>query len=121
MSDDLRLELEGLEETQRVLREAAEAVSADGGLEGVIAKGMLRAWRYAVAIVHVLTGRLKNSLHGRVHRRGNDVYGLIYSNVIYARREHELGGEHAYFQRTIDEEGPAIVEMMQNDLYREVG
>jgi hypothetical protein len=118
MSDDLQMEIEGLAEAQAALRQATAAVSAQGGLAGAIAKGTLRAQRYAVGIVHVLTGRLKNSLHTRMVGQGsNQVYGLLYSNVVYAAREDALGGSHAYMARTQREEGPAILSGIRNDLY----
>lgn len=112
------IELKNLEKTQTRLRELLQAVSERGGLAGIIAKGTLRAHRYATMIVHVLTGRLKNSLYPRTHRRGNQVYGVVGTNVAYAKIEHDRGDDHAYFDRTIDEEGPGIVAMVEQGIAR---
>jgi phage gpG-like protein len=73
----------------------------------------LRAHRYAVGITHVDTGRLKNSHFPSVQAAGNQVYGVVGTNVYYAIYEHNRGGEHAFYKRTAKEEGPAIVAEME--------
>lgn len=118
MNDALQVELDGLKETQDALVIALHNVSAQGGLREVVAKGTLRAHAYASKIVHVDTGRLKNSLFPIVEGSGNDVFGVVGTNVAYAPYEHERGGKHAFFARTETEDGPAIIAMMQNDLLR---
>lgn len=114
--DDLSLQIQGLEETQRRLVALADEVRASGGLEGIIASGTLRAHAYATKVVHVLTGRLKNSLHPRVHTRGNNVHGVVRTNVLYAPYEHARGGSHAFFDRTVKEEGKAIVKQIESEI-----
>ena len=111
-------EIKGLEETQERMATLLQEISAGGGLEAIIAKATLRAHRYATMIVHVDTGRLKNSLFPRVSTRGNDVYGIVGTNVVYAPIEEGRGGEHAFFGRTVDEDGPAIVEQVRRDVKR---
>lgn len=112
------IELKNLEKTQVRLARLLQAVGERGGLAGIIAKATLRAHRYATIIVHVRTGRLKNSLFPRTHRRGNQVYGVVGTNVAYAKIEHDRGGDHAYFERTVDEEGDGIVAMVERDVAR---
>jgi phage gpG-like protein len=109
-------EIKGLEATQRRLARLVQETSANDGLLGIVAKATLRAHRYATQIVHVLTARLKNSLFPRTSTRRNQAYGVVGTNVVYARVEHERGGNHAYFRRTIDEEGPGIVAMWERDV-----
>lgn len=116
MSDDLRVELDGLQETQQNLVVLLEEVGAGGGLQAIIARATLRAHRYASTIVHVLTGRLKNSLFPRVFSKGNQAYGVIGTNVVYAPVEHARGGSHAFFQRTVDEDGQGIVGQVRDDV-----
>jgi len=120
MADGLELEITNLAKTQahlvRLLQEASGR-----GLEGLISKATARAHRYATMIVHVDTGRLKNSLFPRTHGRGNFAYGIVGTNVVYAPYEHDRGGSHAFFARTVDEEGPAIIRQFDEDLAREVG
>ncbi len=117
---DIDLEIKGLAETQARLKQLLQDTSERGGMEAVISKATFRAERYAAMVTHVLTGRLKNSLFPRIHTGLNEVYGVIGTNVVYAMVEHERGGEHAFFQRTVDEEGPAIQQMMESDIARYV-
>jgi len=114
----VKAEIKGLKETQERMAALLQEISAGGGLEAIIAKATLRAHRYATMIVHVDTGRLKNSLFPRVSAQGNDVYGIVGTNVVYAPFEHGRGGDHAFFDRTVDEEGSAIVEQVRRDVKR---
>lgn len=111
----IELEIQGLEQAQARLGRLLEDVGPQG-LEGIMAKATLRAHRYASIVVHVDTGRLKNSLFPRTHRRGNEVYGVVGTNVVYAPVEHGRGGEHAFFQRTINEDGPGITAMVEREI-----
>lgn len=104
----IRIEIKQLAETQARLKRLLEDVSAQGGLRGAIAKATLRALRYATAITHVISGRLKNSHFPRVGAQGNQVYGSVSTNVAYASIEHARGGSHAFYGRTVKEEGDAI-------------
>lgn len=123
MSEDLKWDVEGLEEAQRKLRRLLQELGAGGqpGLKGIISRATLRAHRYASMIVHVDTGRLKNSLHPRVEGKGNNIYGVVGTNVVYAPYEHARGGSHAFFRRTADEEGHAIVQQAVRDVVAAVG
>jgi len=112
---ELDLEIKGLKETQDRLVQLLAQVTGHGW-EAIVSKATLRAHRYATMITHVDTGRLKNSLFPRVHSRGNTAYGVIGTNVVYAPYEHARGGSHAFFARTVDEEGPAIVDQVNQDV-----
>lgn len=112
----LELEVAGLAEAQARLVRLAEEVAASGGLRAVMAKGTLRAHAYSTKIVHVISGRLKNSLFPRVQVQGNQVYGVVGTNVAYAPIEEARGGTHAFFGRTVKEDGQGLVEMMEADL-----
>lgn len=116
MPVDLYLELRGLRETQDRLEKNLGAVASADGLEAIWAKATLRAHRYANMVVHVQTGRLKNSLFPRVQRRMNGIYGVIGTNVWYAPIEHDRGGSHSFFERTVTEDGPGIVQMVERDM-----
>jgi hypothetical protein len=113
---DIEIEIKGLRETQARMERLLEDLSAQGGLEAIVAKGTLRAHRYAVGITHVVTGRLKNSHFPRVQAAGNQVYGTIGTNVAYAMIEHNRGGTHAFYARTVREDGAGIVAMMEQDI-----
>lgn len=113
---DIEIEIRGLRETQERMERLLEAVSAQGDLEGIVAKGTLRAHRYAVGITHVISGRLKNSHFPRVQVAGNQAYGVVGTNVVYAPIEHNRGGTHAFYARTVAEDGAGIVAMMEHDI-----
>lgn len=104
--------VEELAEAQEGLQQLILAASPRGGLraEMVLALGQLH--RYAVSIIHVVTGRLKNSLFWETEQRGNDLLGHVATNVDYALAEENRGGSHAFATRTVREEGPNVA----NDL-----
>ena len=110
------IEIKGLAETQARMERLLEEISAQGGLEAIVAKGTLRAHRYAVGITHVISGRLKNSHFPQVTATANQVYGTIGTNVAYAMIEHNRGGDHAFYERTVSEDGAGITAMMENDI-----
>lgn len=115
----MQIQIKNLAETQAYFVRLLSETSGRG-LEDLISKATARAHRYTTMIVHVDTGRLKNSLFPRTHGRGNFAYGIVGTNVAYAPYEHDRGGSHAFFERTVDEEGPAIIRQFDDDLAREV-
>ena len=115
----MQIKIENLAQTQQYFMQLAGAISGHS-LETRVAKATLRAHLYATKIVHVDTGRLKNSLYPRIQARGNTAYGIVGTNVAYAFYEHERGGKHAFFERTVKEEGPVIVQQFNDDVAREV-
>lgn len=114
--DDVNIEIEGLKEVQDKMAQLLQEIGAGEGLDAIIARATLRAHRYASMVVHVDTGRLKNSLHPRVEGKGNNVYGVVGTNVAYAPFEHARGGDHAFFTRTAKEDGPGIVKQIRDDV-----
>lgn len=67
--------------------------------------------RYGTGIVHVDTGRLKNSLFWDVSvssRRASAIWG---TNLDYSIFEERRGGSHALVDRTEREEGPAVARL----------
>jgi len=113
---EIEIEIKGLAETQARMERLLEEISAQGGLEAIIAKGTLRAHRYAVGITHFISGRLRNSHFPQVTATANQVYGTIGTNVAYAMIEHNRGGDHAFYERTVSEDGAGITAMMENDI-----
>jgi hypothetical protein len=95
-------------------------VDPRGGMGDTMTLALGQLHRYATGIVHVVTGRLKNSLFWEVESpRSNDLIGHVATNVAYAQAEHGRPGTkpnhggHDFFARTVREEGPAV-----NDLFR---
>lgn len=95
----------GLEEAQRELQRMLAAVDPGDGLGNAIQLGLVQLHRYATGIVHVDTGRLKNSLFWEM---AGDATGYVATNVAYGIHEERRGGEHAFFRRTVAEEGPSV-------------
>jgi len=110
------VEIQGLAETQARLERLLTDVDPGDGLRAVFAGMTLRAHRYATGITHVITGRLKNSHFPRVRVRGNEIYGVVGTNVAYAKAEHDRGGSHAFYDRVVAEDGPGIVAQAEADI-----
>lgn len=111
----MEADVRGLREAQQGLQQLQANTSPDG-MRGRVQLAIGQLHRYASVIVHVLTGRLKNSLFMDIETAGNDVIGYVATNVDYAPIEDARGGDHAFFGRTVAEEGPRVV----NDLFRQV-
>lgn len=97
---------------QKELTRLQLEVDPRGGMKDTmtLAVGMLH--RYATGIVHVDTGRLKNSLFWNVETMGNTITGWMATNVEYSVHEDRRGGSHQFMGRTYREEGPHV-----NDLF----
>lgn len=100
-----------LEALQQELARLAHEVDPQGGVRDTLtlAVGMLH--RYGSAIVHVDTGRLKNSLFWDVttnRLRSSAAWG---TNVQYGIYENARGGDHAFVDRTAREEGPNVARL----------
>jgi len=102
----LELEVRGLKETQDAARAVVQALQPDGAAGAAIQFSVLGLHRYMTTIVHVDTGRLKNSLFPQV----DGLTGMVITNVNYAPYEEARGGEHAFMTRTEDEQGKQIAE-----------
>lgn len=104
-------DLGDLEELQRELARLLAEVDPGGGLRETmqLAVGMLH--RYAVGIVHVDTGRYKNSLFWDIENGAKSVIGHMGTNLQYSIYEERRGGSHATFDRTEREEGRKVEEL----------
>lgn len=112
LRNPMTVNVEGLAELQAELARMTEAVATKpgGGLRNSLALALLQLQRYAVGIVHVDTGRLKNSIFTEIEGQGNSLIGHVATNVAYAPFEERRGGAHAFFARTTKEEGPNVVD-----------
>jgi hypothetical protein len=96
-----------LEALQAELARLQLEVSPEGQAATLtLAVGMLH--RYGSGIVHVDSGRLKNSLFWDVQAGRQRSSALWGTNVQYSIYENARGGEHAFVDRTAREEGPAV-------------
>lgn len=121
MPNDFFVALEGDEEIMHELERLEAAVDPRRGLADTtaLATGMLH--RYSTGIVHVDTGRLKNSLFWETGGGGNSVWGRVATNVAYAPFEERRGGQHAFFGRTVREETPHINDLFGNQIEVRIG
>lgn len=104
----MNVTVEGLEEAQRMVQAQQLAASERGGLYGAMAQALGQLHRYAAIIVHVRTGRLKNSLFTEIKAGNNSLRGYVATNVVYAIEEERRGGAHAFFTRTVRDEAPRL-------------
>lgn len=96
---------------QEELARLQNEVDPQGGLEDTttLAIGMIH--RYGAGIVHVDTGRLKNSLFWRVQGNARRVSAVWGTNVSYSIFENARGGDHAFVDRTAREEVPNVARL----------
>lgn len=121
MTFDVRLSITGIQEAQAANNRAIAAVRPEGGLGRAVQYGTTAAHRYALAATHVDTGALKSShrmelsgAHGRVFIDPSAMNPRSgQRTAVYGPFEHARGGEHAFYQRVIDEYGPEIEQEMQ--------
>ena len=106
----------GIQEAHAANLRAIAAVKPEGGLGRAIQYATTAAHQYAVSITHVDTGALRASERMALFgTRGEIFLDPTARNprggertAIYGVTEHERGGSHAFFRRTIDEAGERI-------------
>lgn len=116
----MSLTIAGLQAAQEANLRHIASLRPGGSLEKAIQEGTAAASRYAVSIAHVDTGAMKASMRIQV----SGFRGMVYMDnaatnprtsqrpAEYALYEHRRGGEHAFFARTIAEQGRAIANGM---------
>lgn len=102
----LELEIRGLKETQEAATAVVQALQPDGAAGAAVQFAVLGLHRYMSTIVHVDTGRLKNSLFPQI----DGLTGMIVPNVVYAPYEEARGGSHAFMTRTENEQSKQVSE-----------
>lgn len=126
MAFDVKLSITGIQQAQAANNRAIAALKPGGALGRAVQYGTIAAHRYAVALTHVDTGALKSSHRMEVSGLRGKIYidpGAVNprSNrrtALYGEYEHERGGEHAFYQRVIDEHGREIETEMREIVRR---
>lgn len=117
----MRMDIQGIQEAQRQNAEWMAALRPSGGFGEAIRYGTTAAHRYAVSVTHVDTGALRAShrmgiyeggREGRVDIDGGAANPRGQRPARYGVYEHNRGGEHAFYGRTVKEAGPNIVDEM---------
>jgi len=120
MTFNVKMTITGIQEAQAKNNRVIAALQPSGALGRAVQYGVIAAHRGAVGLTHVDTGALRSShrmevagLRGRVYidptarnprsRQRTELYGSY---------EHERGGTHAFYARTVTEQGPSIEQAM---------
>ncbi len=111
------LGIEGIQEAQAAnLRDIAE-LQPTGSFGQALQYVTAGLHRHAVGVTHVATGALRASHRMRLDGLRGEVYidpaarnphGALTSD--YGPIEHARGSSHAFYDRTLGEAGPALVE-----------
>lgn len=96
-----------LEALQRELVRLQQEVSPQG-VRGTLTLAVGQLHRYGTGIVHVDSGRLKNSLFWDVEVGRGGGSAIWGTNLQYGIYENARGGAHAFVDRTAREEGPMV-------------
>lgn len=115
----MRMTIRGLQEAQKASLEMIAAVKPNGALGRAVLYAAQAAARFATSITHVDTGALRAS--HRTQQLGNGRYEVYLDpsgtnprtgqrTAVYGPAEEARGGEHAFYQRTVDEKGEEIAE-----------
>ena len=120
--------IKGIQELQNKNLKRIAALKPSGAAGRILRYGLTRLHRYAVSITHVWKykgGGLRAS-----HRMGMDgLRGRIYIDptavnprgqkpVEYGYWESARGGAHAFYDRTVAEEGPEVMRRMKDMVFR---
>lgn len=96
-----------LEALQQELGRLQGEVSPEG-VKATLTLAIGQLHRYGTGIVHVDSGRLKNSLFWDVDAGRSGGSAIWGTNVNYSVYENARGGSHAFVDRTAREEGPMV-------------
>lgn len=125
---DLKTTITGIQEAQAANVRLIGELKPSGAFGRAIQYATAEAHREAVSRTHVDTAALKGSHRMRV----DGLHGEIYLDpgarnpksrelvAVYGAKEHERGGAHAFYRRTVDESGnrigAAAVRLLQGQL-----
>lgn len=114
------LSIEGIQEAQDDNLRAIAALRPDNALGRMVQSVTADLHRHAVSVTHVDTGSLRASHRMMIDRGG--LRGTIYIDggsrnprsgqrpSVYGAYEHERGGTHAFYDRTVAEAGDPAVD-----------
>lgn len=113
---NIKLTITGLQEMMARNDRRIARLRSNSDLGRAIQVATAEAHRYAVAVTHVDTGSLRashrmevNGLRGRVYLAPEAINPRSRQKTsVYGYYEHERGGEHAFYERTVNERGPEI-------------
>jgi hypothetical protein len=112
----MRVTIEGIQEAQAWNLRKMAALKPSGAMGRAILYGTTAAHRSAVSLTHVDTGALRASHRMQMfgEHEGQVLIDAGATNPsgqltsVYGPAEHARGGSHAFYARTVAEDGPAI-------------
>jgi len=116
--------IKGLQEAQAANARRIALFKPGGKIQKDIKKVTMAAHRYAVSITHVDTGSLRAShrlemkaLRGRIYIDQSAVNPRSGQKPsVYGFYENKRGGEHAFYDRTVEEFETRAVEEVNSDI-----
>lgn len=115
---DYRIKLEGFDKTQAAMLKAVKAVEPKGALGAAVKDAVVMVQAYAAQITDQDTGTLARS---HLIQYAGEASGFVYPSPYninprsnkpasyYAIYEENRGGGHAFYGRTVAEQGQAIL------------
>jgi hypothetical protein len=119
MSDAISTDVQGYAELQAALDKVAAAVKPSGALGEGVKRTTQRLYKHAIGITHVDTGTLASSHRWQYAEESGSPRGVVFVEDSlrnpkskqavgrYAPIEEGRGGQHAFYARTVAEEGDA--------------
>lgn len=114
---DWKLTIKGLEEAQAVNRRRLAALQPGNEFGRAVQYAVEEFQWYAKMITHIDTSALQAShlgevygLRGRVYINPSAINPRGQRPEIYGTYEHARGGSHAFYDRSVAERGPGVLE-----------
>ncbi|MCL4867794.1 MAG: hypothetical protein KJ063_02400 [Anaerolineae bacterium] len=104
--------LDDLKKLQADLRQAAQEVSANSGLKGLMTQAILQVDRFVAGNIEVDTGWTKNSIFPDVSGGGNSVVAQLSTSVHYAPYVRDRRHQEQFFDYANRREVPKVIEWL---------
>lgn len=109
--------IKGIQEAQQRNQRQIAALKPSGAFGEAIREATVELQRFAIGLTHVDTGALKSShrmevqsLYGRIFIDPDAVNPHGERPARYGPVEHERGGDHAFYERTVAEHGRQVMD-----------
>lgn len=118
---DWQLTIDGLEEAQKVNMRRLYVLQPSSELGGAVQYAVEELQWYAKDITHIDTSALQAShlgevygLRGRIYINPSAINPRGQAPEVYGPCEHERGGSHAFYERTVAERGPGVLREVEH-------
>lgn len=124
------LSIQGLQEAQRDNLRMIRSLQPDGSMGQAVQVATVDMQRYAVSVTHVDSGALRASHRIDYSNSYDEARANIFIDPsarnprsraltsVYGPVEEARGGSHAFYERTMDEEGDRALDLAANVLIR---